>query len=184
MSYFIDNKIAFWGGILAFLGSMLISLDRFNYFHEIFSNVGQWKQLTIALGKLDNMKAQSADRSPLGLIKKQDEGFLELAKIISLNRQDLSNKKIIAIAKNKPANLAGLDIAAIHVVTDDSPGKATPVCFEFGLMQWISSYRTEWFLYRGFILVTIGFLLNVISRIKRKKIVETSNLEPETPPPQ
>ena len=182
MRYFIDNKLAFLGAVLAFLGSLFVSLDRFNYFHEQFSNVGEWKRINCALRQLEEMKAQSSDKQPLGVLTGQDEGFSELAKIISLNRLDLAGKRIVAIARNKPVGIAELDIAVIHVLTDDSPRKGTPVCFEFALNQWISAYRTEWFLYRGFILVTLGFLLGVISRIKREKTETPPDVAPESPP--
>lgn len=182
MRYFIDNKIAFWGAILAFIGSLFVSLDRFNYFNEQFSNVGQWRRIDSAFRNLSEMKDQSSDKQPLGFLTAQDEGFSELAKIISLNRIDLAEKRIVAIARNRPVGIAELDIAVIHVLTEDSPRKGIPVCFEFALMQWISAYRTEWFLYRGFILVTLGFFLGVISRVKRQRIETPADVASESPP--
>lgn len=178
MRFYIDNKIAFWAAVLAFLGSLFVTLDRFSYFQERFSDVGRWKRIASGLKQLDEMNGKNSDGTPLGLLRPNDEGFVELAKIISLNRQDLAKKQIVVIAKNKPVAIARLSIPVIHVATVDSPLQATPVAFEFGLMQRISAYRTEWFLYRGFILVSVGFLLGVISRIKRKKKEESPNKEP------
>jgi hypothetical protein len=168
MRYYIDNKLAFLSAILAFFGSLFITLDRFDYFHERFSETGQWKRISSGLQKLDKMNSKSADGKPLGVLTDSDQGFVELAKIISLNRPDLAGEKISIIAKNKPVTVAGLDIPTIHVGIEGS-NQGKPVAFEFGLMQWISSYRTEWFLYRGFALVSIGFFLGIISRIKRKQ---------------
>jgi hypothetical protein len=181
--YFIDNKIAFTGAIVAFVGSLFVTLDRFSYFQQRFSDVGQWKKMTIALQTLDGLKEKDSAGQPIGVIREKDEGFVELAHIIALNRPDLAQKRIIAIAKNKPVAIADVSIPVIHVVTNDAPSVAKSLTFEFALMQWISAYRTEWFLYRGFIFVSLGFLLGILSRIKKKKEEKPPNKAPEPTPP-
>jgi hypothetical protein len=165
----IYNWFSFIAALLGFIGTFIIVMDKFGPIHRKISQLNKWKNISIAL---ENLNTFDTNKDNLGMIESGEEGFMELVDIIYGNRPDLADKKIEAIAKNKPITVGGIPFGIIHLVFLNNINKGYPLTTEYIFHEWINNYREKHFLKKGLWLIALGFLLGIFGHIKRKPLIK------------
>lgn len=164
----IDNNLAFIAAWIAFLGSLIATVDRFPYPSSVISTLGQWSHIQSGLATLDEHKLSTSGEPGLGIwgeLNSEELGFKELSRIILRNKPEFGANSVYSIQKECSAIVGGVALPVIQVKTKDSAAEYIPVGSSSDLAQWISNYRSEHFVFWAFIFIAFGFLLAIVSRL-------------------
>lgn len=166
-SFRIYNFVSFSSALLGFLGTFVIVMDNFGPINYVIDQCPKWQNISIALKDLDTFDTEVKDKTKLGMIENDKDGFSEILDIILQNRPDLINEKIVAVAKNQPMALGGIPFKIIHVVCAGN-NQAISLTTEYILYEWVRDYREKYFLNIGIKLIALGFLMGILGHIKRE----------------
>jgi len=163
----IDNKLSFCAAVLAFLGTIIIVMDRFGPIHRTIDQFPMWQNISTALADLDTFDTKTRDGKKVGMVERGKPGFIELVRIISGNRPDLKDKTIVSIVKNQPIGIGGVPMKIVHVAFKNNPD-AQSLTTDYIFHEWIRDYRDKYFLKVGLSVIALAFLLSVFTHIKWK----------------
>jgi hypothetical protein len=163
----IDNKLSFAAAVLAFLGTVIIVMDRFGPVHSCVDRFPKWRNIALAVVDLDTFDTKNGGGKEVGMVEQGKPGFCELVHIILANRPDLQDKTIVAIAKNQPIGIGGVPMKIVHVALLNDP-QGYSLTTDYIFHEWIRDYRDKYFLKAELSVIALGFLLNVFAHIKRK----------------
>lgn len=163
----IDNKLSFAAAVLAFLGTVIIVMDRFGPVHRGVDRFPKWRNIGLAVVDLDTFDTKTGDGKEVGMVEQDKPGFSELVHIILANRPDLQDRTIVAIAKNQPIGVGGVPMKIVHVLFKNS-SQGYSLTTDYIFHEWIRDYRDKYFLKVGLSVIALAFLLSVFAHIKWK----------------
>jgi len=162
----IENKLSFAAAVLAFLGTIVIVMDRFGPVHRTVDRFPKWRNIATAVADLDTFDTRIRDGKEVGMVEHDKPGFSELVHIIIfVNRPDLRDKTIVAIVKNQPIGVGGVPMKIVHVLFKNNP-QGYSLTTDYIFHEWIRDYRDKYFLKTGLSIIAIAFLLSVFAHIK------------------
>ena len=168
----IDNHLAFFGAVLGFLGTLIATIDRFPATHNYISTFSKWQHIEEALNSLQNIEHLDPEHV-LPSLAEGKPGFADLVYIIKLNRQELTDDKILGIFTQTTIGFGNnLDIRILCVgierwsILGAYQNEAKPIAFELQFLDWVNTYRQRYFLSIGLSVAATGFLLGVLSRLR------------------
>jgi hypothetical protein len=163
----IENKLAFVASVLAFVGTIVIVMDRFGPIHRTVDHLPKWQNIAIAMADLDTFDTKIRDEKEVGMLEQGKPGFRELVHIILKNRPELREQRIVAVVKNQPIAVGGVPIKIVHVAIEGNPQGLT-ITTDYIFHEWIRDYRDKYFLKIGLTIIAISFLVSVFAHIKWK----------------
>ncbi|HOE67329.1 MAG TPA: hypothetical protein PLO62_12460 [Candidatus Hydrogenedentes bacterium] len=141
----ISNRRLLIGSILGFLGSLIVTIDKFPGIHELIDTLQPFSDTAYGIKAMDAYSYTQSDNQKVGVLRSGERGFDNLVRVIKTNRPEIKDK-IVAIAQNSPMTLGGVPTKIVHVqVAQNSTQPAIPLTSEFIFREWVAKAREQHF---------------------------------------
>ena len=172
------SRIYFGDAIISFIGAFITLSDNLPT-HPLIDKFSKWSHINDGLVNLQIIDSKLED-DKAGLLTSKETGFKEILEIIKKN-ETIPDGKVKSIAYLEPASIEyekrSVPFLAPIIIDyyNHSPYLVTTIST---LKEWIKTYRHQRILFWGFLLIAIGFLIDII--VKLIEIVENKYQKAKT----